>query len=80
MTKGFAAILLLAVAGCTSVPVAVCPSVREWTPGQQAEAAGGTADEQSAQSGPSPDGHSDQVESPSSNGPSVGGSPVSYGA
>lgn len=28
-----------ALAACTSVPVAVCPSVREWTPGQQAEAA-----------------------------------------
>jgi hypothetical protein len=39
VTKGYAAILLLAVAGCTSVPVAVCPAVREWTPGQQAEAA-----------------------------------------
>jgi hypothetical protein len=48
---------------------------------QQAEAAGGPGGEEGGGSGaPTPDGASDQIESPSSSGPSVGGSPVSFGA
>lgn len=37
--KGFIAILLLGLAGCTTTTVAVCPAIVDYTPGQQDEAA-----------------------------------------